>query len=309
MTKKGEHPKGEHCSSKEKHGVTKLSTEAPPPMRKLSQELKSLREQRDSLSIEAEQWAEERDRIHKQIKDLRLEAASLRERRDKVNAKVKTLKTQRNQMRALIKEKLEKTKQIREKLQLLNMKKPRQSVDAIRKEKAGIEWKIQTTPLTLQEEKPLVRKANLLELQLNICQKIDDANEKIVKLRKEIAEMSEGANLSHSQLSESARQSQELHETMMKTLERTKMLQTEADAHHQNFIQSKQKAQKMHREFLQVKEKVMVLEEESMKSKESEKMLRDEEARNKLKAEVLKKLKEGKKLTFEEFKLTSEDTS
>lgn len=286
-----------------------MSTDVPPQMKKLSQELKSLREQRDFSNKEAEQWAEERDKIHKQIKDLRIEAATLRERRDEANAKVKTLKTQRNQTRALIKEKLEETKQIREKLQLLNMKKPRQPVDAIRKEKAGIEWKIQTTPLTLQEEKPFVRKANLLELQLSICQKINDAKEKIVKLRKEIREMNEGASLSHSQLSESARQSQELHEKMIKTLERTKILQTEADAHHQNFLQSKQKAQKMHREFLQVKKKIMVLEEESMKNKESEKMLRDEEAKRKLKAEVLKKLKEGKKLTFEEFKLISEDMS
>ena len=286
-----------------------MSTDVPPQMKKLSQELKSLREQRDFSNKEAEQWAEERDKIHKQIKDLRIEAATLRERRDKANAKVKTLKTQRNQTRALIKEKLEETKQIREKLQLLNMKKPRQPVDAIRKEKAGIEWKIQTTPLTLQEEKPFVRKANLLELQLSICRKINDAKEKIVKLRKEIKEMNEGASLSHSQLSESARQSQEQHEKMIKTLERTKMLQTEADAHHQNFLQSKQKAQSMHREFLQVKKKIIVLEEESMKNKESEKMLRDEEAKRKLKAEVLKKLKKGKKLTFEEFKLISEDMS
>jgi uncharacterized coiled-coil DUF342 family protein len=286
-----------------------LSTDVPLPMKKLSQELKSLREQRDVLNEEAEQWAEERDKVHKQIKDLRFEAATLRERRDKVNAKVKTLKTQRNQTRVLIKEKLEEMKQIREKLRLLNMKKPRRPVDAIRKEKAGIEWKIQTTPLTLQEERPFVRKANLLELQLSICRKINDAKEKIVKLRKEIMEMNEGASLSHSQLSESARQSQELHEKMMKTLDRARALQTEADAHHRNFIQSKQNAQKVHREFLQVKEQVMILKEESMKNKESEKMLRDEEARRKLKAEVLKKLKEGKKLTFEEFKLTSEDMS
>jgi uncharacterized coiled-coil DUF342 family protein len=286
-----------------------LPDDVPLQMKKLSQQLKSLREQRDFLNKEAEQWAEERDKIHRQVKDLRLEATILRERRDKINAKVKTLKTQRNQTRALVKEKLEETKQTKEKLKLLNMKRPKRPVEAIRNEKAEIEWKIQTTPLTLQEERPLVRRANQLELQLSICRKIADAKEKIAELQKEIREMNEGASLSHSQLSESAGQSQELHEKMIKTLERTKALQTEADVRHQNFLQNRQKAQKMHRELLQVKKKAKVLEEESMKNRENEKMLRDEEARRKLKADVLKKLEEGKKLTFEEFKLISEDVT
>jgi len=71
-----------------------LSTDVPLQMMELSQELKSLREQRDFSNKEAERWAEERDKIHKQIKDLRIEAATLRERRDKANAKVKTLRDQ-----------------------------------------------------------------------------------------------------------------------------------------------------------------------------------------------------------------------
>jgi uncharacterized coiled-coil DUF342 family protein len=285
-----------------------LVDETPQKILKLNKELESLREQRDSSDEETKQWMEKRDTINKQVKDLRLEASKVRERRDTINAKVKSLKTQRDQSRTLAKEKLETKKQLKEKLRLLNLKKPEKSADAIRKEKEEIEWTIQTTSLTLQEEKPLVKKATLLGSKLNIYQQMDAAKKKIFELQKEIETMEDEAKLSHTQLLELAQQSQELHDKMMETLEKAKTLQIEADKHHQNFLQSKQKSQKIHREYLRVSEEIKVLKKELGEEREKERNLQQEETRKKLRAEVQRKLEEGKKLTFEEFKLLSEET-
>lgn len=272
-------------------------------IRKLSQELKSLREKRDAFNKETEQWAEKRDTINKQIKDLRLEATNIRERRDTANEKVKDLKIQRDQKVALIREVIEETKQLKKKIRLLAKKKPIQAANAIRKEKEQIEWKIQTTSLTLQEEKPLVKKANQLEVQLNIYEKINDARKELTESQNKIKIMDEEARSSHTQLSELAQLSQELHSKMIKTIKKAKTLQTEADNYHQIFLQNKQKSHKIHIEYTEVQKEVKTLKKELAETEEKEKMLQQEETRKRLKAKVLKKLKQGKKLTLEEFKL------
>ena len=252
---------------------------------------------------------EKRDTLNKQVKDLRLETRKIRERRDTINAEVKSLKTQRDQSRLLVKEKLVTRKQLKEKLRLLNLKKPAESADAIRREKEEIEWTIQTTSLTLQEEKPLVKKATLLGSKLDIYRRIGDAKESILKLQKEVEQMEKDAKLSHVQLLELAQQGQELHDKMTETLEKAKALQIEADKHHQSFVQSRQESQKIHREYLKVSEGLSLLKKALGERREKERNVQQEEVKKKLRAEAMKKLEEGKKLTFDEFKLLSEETA
>jgi len=220
-----------------------------------------------------------------------------------MNAKVKDLKSQRDQTIALIKEEIEETKQLKERLRLLTAKKPKRAANAIRREKEEIEWEIQTTSLTLQEEKPLIEKANQLEIKLNIYQQINDAKEKITELQNEIKIMDEEARLFHTQLSELAQLSQEHHNKMMETINKAKTLQTEADNHHQIFLQNKQKSQKIHAKYAEVEKKIKALKKDLAETEEKRKMLQQEETRKKLKAKALKKLKQGEKLTLEEFRL------
>jgi uncharacterized coiled-coil DUF342 family protein len=284
-----------------------LTEEALRQLERLDQNLKSLLDEKASFTKEAERWAQNRDQIHRQIRDLRLEATALRERRDALNTRVGMLKARRNETRASIKEKHEEITQLEKRVQRLGLKKPEEPAEAIRKEKEKIEWDIQTTSLTLQEEKPLVRRATLLELQLGIHKQIHDAKARIVELRREVHEMRADSNLSHQKLSELAQESQQLHLKMVETQQKAEKLQAEADEHHQVFLQNKRKAQNIHIDCSQIKEKIRVLRKQITEDREQEKISRANEKRRKLKSEALRKLAAGKKLTLEEFKLTSED--
>lgn len=284
-----------------------MSNETAEKIRQLTRQLESSREQRAIFNKEAKEWAQKRDTVHKQIKDLKLEAANLKDRRDAINTKVKILKTQRNQKRSLVKHSIEEIKQLKEKLERLYSKKPRQSANSIKLEKEKIEWYIQTTSLTLQEEKPLVEKASQLEKQLSVHMQIDGVKEKITKLNKRITTMSEEAKNLHTQISELATQSQELHRKMVETLEKAKALRPEADGHHKKLVQNKQRAQKFHDEIVAFAKEIKAVEEALAEDKEKAKMQRQEEIRKKLKREASEKLKQGKKLEFEEFKLLAEE--
>ncbi len=284
-----------------------MSEETAEKIKKLSQHLKSLREQRAVFDKEAKEWAEKRDAVHKQIKDLKLEAANLRDRRDSINTKVKTLKMERNQKRSLVQRDIEETRQLRERLQRLYAKKPKQAASVIKLEKEKIEWQIQTTSLTLPEEKPLVEKTNRLEKQLNVHLQIDGTKAKIIKLNRKINSMNKEAKQLHAQISELATQSQELHQKMRDSLEKAKALQPGADEHHQNFVQNKQLAKKIHEEIVAIEKEIETVEKALAEDKEKKKTQRLEETRKKLKREALEKLKQGKKLAFEEFKLLAEE--
>lgn len=284
-----------------------MSDETRQKIRKLSQQLQSLRRQKYSLDEEAEQWAEKRNTVHKQIKDLRLEAAKTRDRRDVINAKVKTLKTRRDESRNIIKEKIEEIKRLKKKLQLLYVKRSRADINLIRKEKEDIEWKIQTSSLSLQEEKPLVEKANQFDIELETHRQFIDTKNQIENLRTQINAMNEEADLFHKSLKELADQSQELHGIMIENLNKAQNLQSEADEYHQEFLQSKQKPRKLHQECIEFEKRVEALKECLAETERKRKKEQQEKVRERLREEAVKKLEKGRKLSLDEFKLLAED--
>ena len=124
-----------------------------------------IREQRDELHKEAQQWMEKRDETREKIKNLHTEIANLKQQRDEINQRVKDLKIVRDQLIFDRKEKLAKVIEFKQKLASLRQN-PSRSVHAVEKEIESLEWKIQTSSLTLPQEKRIVEQIAELEKQL-----------------------------------------------------------------------------------------------------------------------------------------------
>lgn len=281
--------------------------ETDESIRRLRRQLESLKQQRDASHDEANQWAEKRDTVNKQIRDLRQEAKNSKERRDSLNARVSAFKGLRDETRASVKEKLEEVKQLRRNLRHLSLKRPRQDYTTLKKQKEEIEWQIQTTSLTLDEERPLVERANQLQTQLEIYQQMEDARRKIGELMGKIDSMNTEAKTFHEQLSELAPKSQELHEKMVEAIGKANALKAEADSYHQEAVQRKLEAQKVHEEFVDVRNRLEAQARKIAEKEEKEKIRRQDETREALKNAALRKLKQGEKLTLEEFKLLEQE--
>jgi uncharacterized coiled-coil DUF342 family protein len=283
-----------------------LSEQVRTELSKLNRSLASLQQQLDLLNKKAEHWAEKRNAIHTQIKDLRSEAAKARDLRNAANAKAKAWKRKRNQTRALLTKKKEESRQLKRTLQRLNAKKPKRTVEAIRREKEQIEWRIQTSSLTLQEEKLLVEQVNQLETQLSIYEEIDNTSEKIRELQDQMEKMNAAATLSHTGVLDLAQRSQQFHQKTLKATEKIKALQVDADAFHQKFVQSRRKRGEIYAEYLEVKQRNETIKKEKAEKEEKEKREHREDARKQIKAKAQEKLERGEKLTWEEFKLLTD---
>jgi uncharacterized coiled-coil DUF342 family protein len=284
----------------------KLSKSLEQRIGELNKELAALKEERDKLNLEAQKWAEKRDSIHEQIKRLRTEVAGLKEKRDALNEKVRELKSLREQAKEKRKQKHTQILKLKEELGSLEKRKPPQSMRDIQREIENLEWKIQTTPLTVKEEELLIDQVRRLETQLSVHKQIKKSKEKLLELRTEEKALETEAKTYHEKLSELAEQSQESHEQMLEILNRVRALKVEADSAHQKYVEIKHQARKLHQKCAELLDQIKAFKQELRKAEEKEQAKRQRELRKELEKRALEKLKHGEKLTWEEFKILAE---
>ena len=275
----------------------------------LTQQLATLREQIDKANDETKTPIERRDRLNEKFKKLRQEINELKSTRDNLNEKVKTLKQQRDGARTEIKAYIEEIKAYNQKIEELKKKTPRTSRHELQKEFDDIEWKIQTTPLDIKEEKILIENVRQLETQLNIYKKIDQHIKKIAEIRKKLEPLETSADAAHQELTAIAEKSQEIHAKMITKISESKEIKAEADSLHAAYVQAKEQVKPLHEEFKKLTEQkrklqAAVREEDAKRKKDAEQALKE-----KLESQARSKLQRGEKLNWDEFKMLTDDES
>jgi len=273
----------------------------------LTQKLSILKEQNNKLDADAKGWAAKRDKLNEQSKSLRTEIIELKNERDKLNEIVKEQKQRRDDTRTKIKEKIEEIRKLRQGTEALAKRKPSRSLVALQKKFKSIEWKIQTTPLDLHEEKGLIEQVKQLETQLNILRKLDHSNQKILELQAELKALETKTSLYHEKLTEIARKSQEMHERMLEKIDELKKLKIQADSMHKLFLEARERARPFQQEIGEILKQIKLLRDEIRQEEEKKKRINDEALREKLEKQAREKLKRGEKLTWEEFQLLAEN--
>jgi len=272
----------------------------------LTQKLSALKDQKDMLNDEAEEWAEKRDKLNEQFRSLRAEILGLRDERDNQNEEVKELKRQRDEAKTEFHAKIQELKELNQEIKALIKKRSSRSFQGIQREFEQIEWKIQTTTLSLNEEKELVKQVKPLEIQLNIYRKLDQLNQKRIQLKAELNALKTKSELFHQKLTENAQTSQQIHTKMLEKIGEAKKLKEEADSLHQLFLQTRGKIRPIQEEILEISAQIKAFREEAEKEEEKEKKKDEEALREKLEQQAREKLRRGEKLSWEEFQLLAE---
>jgi uncharacterized coiled-coil DUF342 family protein len=265
-----------------------------------------LKAKRDSLDKEAQAWAEKRDRLHEEMRKIRLEAKDLRDKRDELNTEIQFLKTLREERWKKRAEAIEQLKTQRRKMKAASATKTARSSKSLEGEIAKVEWKIQTEPHSLEEEKKLVNRVKTLEVQLQAYRQIQRVRNEITNLGTEAQTLREGMQTDTRKILELAEQSQKFHENMIKELEKVKTLKTEADEIHHKYVESKEKAKACHSEYMRILEKIKALRAAIQLREEEERSRKQADFKKRVEDEASDKLRRGKKLSFEEFKILAE---
>ena len=272
----------------------------------LSRELSLLKEERDRLNLEAREWLRKRNSIHEQIRGLRAKAAGLEEKRDALNERVQELKSLREQAKMQSKNIHAQILKLKEKVGIFMEKRLPRDMREIERKIESLDWKIQTTPLTLEEERSLVNQVRLLEAQLSIHKQIQVLDKSLVELKAEKKALEVKAKHYHEELSEFAEQSQKFHKKMVDVLKKVHVFRVEANRIHQKYMEAKQQAQEFHQRHAEISHQVSSLKQVLHRAEDEKQAQRQLELRKELKEKALKKLKHGEKLSWEEFKILAE---
>ncbi len=271
-----------------------------------TQQLQNLKQERDELNNQAKTWAEKRNNLHQEIKNLQTEARNLREKRDEINLQVQILKAAREKAKTQTKQKLEEIAKLREKVETLAPKKPKVRQADLEREIENLEWKIQTSSLPVKEEKALVDRVQALETQGVVYKQIDQLNDRLFQRRTETMALQTEAKLKHQELTTLADQSQQLHTRLTETFDKIKNLRQSADEAHQEYLENRRKADETHQKIIELQQKTRTLKQEREEEEKQQYELRGQA----LKEEAVKKAKEkmnrGEKLTWQEFQLLTE---
>jgi uncharacterized coiled-coil DUF342 family protein len=272
----------------------------------LYEKLTPLNEQKNLLETQMNDLAVKRDTLNGKFRDLRDEIEQLRDDRNEINEKVRELKQERSRLTAKTKEKAEEIRKLCQDRKELSGKRPPRSHLSLQEEVDSIDWEIQTTSHTLEEDNELVGKVKQLEVQLDIHRKYEHLVKRIRDLRAEVTRHKTVSESCHQALTAKARVGQETHARMLARIEEGRKTKTEADDMHRRFLEAKQKAMLVNEKLTNVSNEIKRLQGEIREEQQKGRKQDEDALRQSLEEKAREKLKRGEKLSWQEFQLLSE---
>jgi uncharacterized coiled-coil DUF342 family protein len=274
--------------------------------KELDERISLLREQKSRVESEAEEWAEKRGRLNDRFKTIREEIVALKIERDAANQKVRELKLKREDARTRINQKIQELKNLRTEVRETAKDKPACARQSLQQRFDSLEWKIQTTSLSLDEEKQLIEQVKRVETQLNIYKKLEHIRETILNVETEIKTLQAQVQWCHKTLTEIAQKSRELHQRMLSRIEEAKTVRAEADRLHQSYLEAKEKTRTIQREITVALDEARQKRQETLKEEQQHQKQAEENLRGKIEKQATEKLKRRQKLTWEEFQILAQ---
>jgi uncharacterized coiled-coil DUF342 family protein len=272
----------------------------------LNKQLSTLKEQKAKIDMEANELTEKRDKLNQQFQGMRIEAQQFRDGRDGANEEVRKLKEERNEMKTGIHEKTQELRGLREEAWSLAKRKPSRSLQSLQEEFESIEWKIQTTHLSLEDEKILIEQVKQTETQIHAHKKIGQLDQKIADLQAQIRTLEARSKLCHERLTAIARKGQENHQKMLAKIEESRKTKATADAVHQSLMQVREKAKWIREDIVETVKQMRCLKDKISQEESIEKTRNEETIRKEIEKQARAKLKHGEKLSWEEFQILAE---
>lgn len=283
-----------------------LAKEKSQTIEVLTRKLTELKGQRSIAGKDADERAERRDRLNEQVHTLRAEVQKLRAERDELNEEVRKLKQQRSEAVSKIREKIAELKDISQERKAIAENRPLRSYQSLKKELEDLEWKVQTTSHTLQEDKEMMEKARHLETQLSIYRKLEKFSQKASELRNQLNALKNENENCHQKITALAQRSQELHKNMLEKVEEEKRKKKGADDMHKQFLEARAKTRPLQDEIISVSAQILQLRKGLQEAEQKQKKESEDTLRQTIEKQAKEKLKRGEKLSWEEFQLLAE---
>ncbi|MEM4721887.1 MAG: hypothetical protein QXT73_07510 [Candidatus Methanomethylicaceae archaeon] len=269
----------------------------------LSRQIKQIRDSIEAHYRRLEELRGKKSEIIEKLKSLREAALNHKNMRDEKNKLIAEKKLLRDQLH---KEKNELSQKIKD---LISKKRDllsslRESESDLLRQLKEIDWKYQTTPLSLDDERRLLQRRSELEKKLMVFKRAKDMDQEINSLRASSEELRVKADTVHKEIISLAEESKVHHESMIKALEDCKPLSSELEQIKAEIASIKGAIESFKKELFELESRYKQAREFTMKQKIellAEQTRQIINKRSELAERASEKIKNGERLTFEEF--------
>lgn len=272
----------------------------------LDKQFSILKEQKTKIDTKLSELTEKRDRLNQRFQRMRAEAQQLRNGRDEANKEVNKLKKEREETKEEIQQRIQEVCELRKEALSMARTKPSRSLHSLQNEFENIEWKIQTTHLSLEDEKILIEQIRQIETQMNVHKKLGQINKRIAELEAQINTSKARNKLCHERLTAIALNSQENHQKMLAKIEESRKIKECADIAHQSLMQVRNEAGRIRNEIGDIVKQMRYLKDKASQEESVKKAQNEETIRQEIETQAKKKIEKGEKLSWEEFQILAE---
>ena len=193
------------------------------------------------LRPQIEDALRQRDELNAEVKRISAEVRELRDKRDSLNVKVKELKTKRDELRNEASKKREKLTKLLEQTRQISEQLCGSMSDVLDQIKR-LEWYIQTNPLSTKAERNIIAKIGALEANLAKHKGLKSVRDNLLRLKVEVGALRIQAQATHEQLMAIAEESEKLHTAMHERVRILEEKKKAADQKHTDYLkQSKER--------------------------------------------------------------------
>ncbi|RLE49607.1 MAG: hypothetical protein DRJ31_04340 [Candidatus Methanomethylicota archaeon] len=241
--------------------------------------------------------------IIQEIKALREQARQEKELRDQVNQKITELKNSRKELNVKRLKLLDEARKLEREAKSL-IKGVNASEEELIQKLNELEWKYQTSSLSLEEDKRMVQIITALEHKLKLYEKYRQLLKEADKKRALSEQVKAEVGNIHNQILSLSKESNEHHKRLLEAKERARRLREEVNRLSEQIAQVKNQIQELKPRLREVRLKIRTLKEQLAEEKAIELAKRAQaviEKQRQLAHQAKEKLKRGEKLSFEEF--------
>lgn len=269
-------------------------------------EVSELRTEIDRLTSENRLLAEKRRLLYKKIRELKLEAMKLREEHNALNEEVKILRASLAGLKEEYRGKLIVFGELRHRIREYLRAKPNMDEESIKKEISEIDWRIQTSTISLEKENKLIKRIKSLEVQLIFYHKLKVMENEAAALGDEIKKIRDEIASCKNKIAENIVKSRELRKQIAEYFDKISVLRTEADKLYKTYLENRNKLSSLRLKYVELLAKITAVKKRLREEEERKREKVLAALREKIEKKALEKLNRGEKLSFEEFKILIE---
>lgn len=274
----------------------------------LESDISLLKKMLDEQYSLANEHIETRNRFNEGRRSKLNQVQTLKEKRDQLNDFVKAQKNLLIEKRKNVQGNREEIQQHQQLIRdtLFNVKI---SKDEAQNRVDDLDWKIQTNPTNIEEEKRITSEIKKLQIIIEKYSRVEANNKGIQLLYAEVDDLRKEIEMIGEQIKNAVNGSQIHHKEMIQRFQESNELKNHSDNSHRAFLGVKKKADDIRKKLSDKQEMLSKLEYELRKLNSIDKEVKSEKEEKRVSNIVTRtqrKIKDGEKVTFDEFKLLLE---